>query len=98
MRPSNIYEYIEDLYELEKVLTKNDELIIIMKDEPNDTMVKLLRNLWEQERIFVVVFNIKRLQFNILEHSKATLTIVPDANILISFPSFRVIDLPILNS
>ena len=38
LRPVNIYEYIEDLFTLEEVLTKKDDLIVIMKDEPNDTI------------------------------------------------------------
>ena len=68
LRSNNIYEYIEDLFEIEKVLSKNDDLIIIIKDEPNEPLNKLLKKIWEQEQYFLVVFNIRRLQFNILEH------------------------------
>ena len=66
LRPVNIYEYIEDLFTLEEVLKKKDDLIVIMKDEPNDTIRKTLMNIWEQDGIFVVVINIKRLQYNIM--------------------------------
>ena len=69
LRPVNIYEYIDDLFNLEEVLKKTDDLIIIMRDEPNETIQKTLKNIWEQDGIFVTIFNIKRLQFNILEHS-----------------------------
>lgn len=69
LRAPNIYDYIEDLFNLEEVLKKTDDLIIIVKDEPNDSLVKVLKNIWEQDGHFVTVFNIKRLQFNILEHS-----------------------------
>ena len=62
IRPVNLYEYIEDLYTLEELLTKKDDLIVIMKDEPNDTIRKTLMNIWEQEGIFIIVINIKRLQ------------------------------------
>jgi DNA-directed RNA polymerase subunit H (RpoH/RPB5) len=68
LRPVNIYEYIEDLFTLEEVLKKKDDLIVIMKDEPNDTIRKTLMNIWEQDGIFVVVINIKRLQYNIMHH------------------------------
>jgi DNA-directed RNA polymerase subunit H (RpoH/RPB5) len=61
-------EYIEDLYTIDTVLTKKDDLIIIIKDEPNESLIKLLQNKWEQEGIFIIVFNIKRLQYNILNH------------------------------
>ena len=69
LRPVNIYEYIDDLFNLEEVLTKTDDLIIIMKDEPNETTEKTLSNIWEQDGVFVTIYNIKRLQYNVLEHS-----------------------------
>lgn len=68
LRINNIYDFIEDLMNLESVLQKTDDLIIIIKDEPNDSLQKNLKNIWEQDGVFVNVFNIKRLQFNILEH------------------------------
>jgi DNA-directed RNA polymerase subunit H (RpoH/RPB5) len=68
LRPVNIYEYLEDLFTLEEVLTKKDDLIVIMKDEPNDTIKKTLTDIWEKEGIFIIVLNIKRLQYNIMNH------------------------------
>jgi DNA-directed RNA polymerase subunit H (RpoH/RPB5) len=68
LRPVNIYEYIEDLFTLEEVLQKKDDLIVIMKDEPNDTIRKTLTDIWEKDGIFIIVINIKRLQYNILKH------------------------------
>ena len=68
LRPGPIYEMIEDLYNLEQLLTKDDDLIIIVGDEPNEPLIKTLKNLWQQEGIYITVFNIKRLQFNILKH------------------------------
>ena len=49
-------------------LKKTDTLFIIIKDEPNETLINELKHIWESEGIFIVVENIKRLQFNILEH------------------------------
>ena len=69
LRINTIYDYIEDLMNLENILQKSDDLIIIIRDEPNDSLQKNLKNIWEQDGVFVNVFNIKRLQFNILEHS-----------------------------
>ena len=68
LRLNNIQEYIEDLYNLEEVLTKQDNLIIIVKDEPNDSLIKIVKNIWAQQNIFIILYNIKRLQFNILDH------------------------------
>ncbi len=69
LRPNNLYEYIDDLYNLEEVLTNADDLIIIMKDDPNETIIKTLRNIWEQDGTFITIFSMQRLQFNILKHS-----------------------------
>ena len=69
LRVQNIYEYIEDLFEIEQLLDKKDDLIIIQKDEPNDSLKQLLRNIWAQDKIFITVFNIKRLLFNIMNHT-----------------------------
>ena len=78
LRPVNLYEYIEDLFTLEEVLGKKDDLIVIMKDEPNDTIRKTLMNIWEQDGIFVNVINIKRLQYNIMNHQLVPPHIVLD--------------------
>ena len=68
LRPVNLYEYIDDLFTLEEVLQKKDDLMVIMKDEPNDTIRKTLTDIWEKEGIYIIVINIKRLQYNILNH------------------------------
>ena len=68
LRLNNIQEFIEDLYVLENILTKNDDLIIIIKDEPNDTLIRIIKDLWEQDGYYIRIIYIKRLQFNILKH------------------------------
>jgi DNA-directed RNA polymerase subunit H (RpoH/RPB5) len=64
----NIQEMIDDLYILSETLKKNDTLFIIIKDEPNETIINELKHIWESEGIFIIIENIKRLQFNILKH------------------------------
>jgi DNA-directed RNA polymerase subunit H (RpoH/RPB5) len=73
IRPANLQEMIDDLFNLEEILKKEDTLFIIIKDELNDTLTNELKHIWERDGIFIVVENIKRLQFNILKHS-----LVPD--------------------
>ena len=68
LRNNNIQEYIEDLFNLDNILKKSDDLIIVLKDEPNDSLIKIVKNILEQQNIFIILYNIKRLQFNILEH------------------------------
>ena len=75
---------IETFYEIgtddagNPILTKEDQLIIIVKDEPNDTMRYKLSRLFSDRGIFVTVLNLKRLQYNILEHE-----VVPKHTVLI---------------
>jgi len=77
IRPQNLDNIIEDLFFVESVLTKTDTLMIITEDEPNDTILAKMEYLYNHDGIFVVIHNIRRLQFNLLEHS-----LVPPMHIL----------------
>lgn len=68
LKPQNIQDIIEDLFNVEEILTKEDALYIVVKDEPNDTLIKLLKQIWEEDGIFIIIISLKRLQFNILKH------------------------------
>lgn len=68
LRPQNIQEIVDDLFNLDEVLTKEDTLMIITKDEANDTLISNIKHIWEQDGIFIVIQCIKRLQFYILDH------------------------------
>lgn len=59
---------IEDLFVIDDVLTKKDTLIVVIDDEPNDTIITRIRYLYEHDDIFVIIHNIHRLQSNILDH------------------------------
>ena len=69
IRPANLDEIIEDLYTIESILTKDDTLIIIIDDEPNDTIINKIKYLYDNRGIFIIIHNIARLQYNILNHS-----------------------------
>jgi DNA-directed RNA polymerase subunit H (RpoH/RPB5) len=64
----NIREMIDDLFILTETLQKEDTLFIIIKDEPNETLINEIKHIWEAEGIFIVIESIRRLQFNILKH------------------------------
>ena len=68
LRPQNLQEMIDDLFNIEEVLGKQDTLFIVVKDEVNETLINTLKHIWEQDKIFIVIQNLKRLQFNILKH------------------------------
>jgi DNA-directed RNA polymerase subunit H (RpoH/RPB5) len=77
IRPQTLDTIIEDLYEIENILTKQDTLVIIIDEEPNDAIIEKIKYIYERDGIFVVIHNIKRLQFNILNH-----ILIPKVNIL----------------
>ena len=77
IRPQNLDDIIEDLFIIENVLTKDDTLVIITEDEPNDTITTKMKYLYDHDGIFVVIHNIRRLQYNILNHK-----LVPECTIL----------------
>lgn len=68
LKTQNIYDMIQDLFHLENVLTKKDDLIIITKDEPNDTLRQNVKDIWNDEGNYISLINIKRLQYNVLKH------------------------------
>ena len=77
LRTNYIDEMVEDLFFTEEVLTKNDTLIVITKEEINETIQTHLKQVWEEEKVYIIVLNIKKLQFNILNH-----TLVPPQRIM----------------
>ena len=77
LRPQNLDSIIEDLFLVNNVLTNEDTLIIIVDDEPNDTITAKVKYLFDRNGIFVVMHNIGRLQYNILQHE-----LVPKIDIL----------------
>jgi DNA-directed RNA polymerase subunit H (RpoH/RPB5) len=74
-------KHLDDLvdrrFEIDSVIGQNDTLVVVVEDEPNDGLITRLKQLYEQEGKFVVVHNIDRLQYNLLEH-----TLVPKGKAL----------------
>jgi len=68
LRPANLQEMIDDLFNVEEVLKKTDTLLIVVKDEVNDTLINTLKHIWEQDKIFIIIQSLKRVQFNLLNH------------------------------
>jgi len=68
LKSQTIDEYVEDLFVIDEVLNKSDTLMIIMQEEPNDTVLKHIHHLYNKDGIFIVVHSIHRLQANILKH------------------------------
>ena len=77
IKKQDLDDIIEDLYFIDNVLKKEDVLVVVTEFEPNDTIIAKIKYLFEHDNIFIVIHNIKRLQYNILNHS-----LVPKSRIL----------------
>lgn len=77
IRPQTLDTIIEDLYEIENILTPKDTLVIIIDEEPNDTIINKVTYVYKRTGIFIVIHNVKRLQYNILNHC-----LIPNVTIL----------------
>ena len=68
LKTSHIYDAIEELFEIDNILTNNDELIIITKDSLNQTIKTLLEQIYLSDNKFVNVLDSNNYLFNILKH------------------------------
>ena len=69
LRPGYIQDIVEDLYHVEEMLQKSDTLMIVTREDTSENVLNAVRHILEKDGIFIIVINIKRLQFNILNHS-----------------------------
>lgn len=72
-----IYEYIDDLFELDQVLDEEDELIIIIKDKVNDGLKQVISQIYINDKKFVNIYTIDNYLFNIIKHD-----MVPEHTVL----------------
>ena len=71
MSPNHVFTIVSDLFDMESILKREtDEIIFISNDDPNDSLTKTINQIYHADNIFVNIINIKRLQFNILEHNQ----------------------------
>ncbi|MAP67208.1 MAG: hypothetical protein CMF80_05855 [Candidatus Marinimicrobia bacterium] len=69
LRPQNIHDMIEDLFNLEQILTEKDTLMIITRDRSSrDTLVSEMKQLYAENNIYLSIIDIAALQFNIIDH------------------------------
>ena len=77
LKTQNIYDMVEDIFHIENMLSKKDDFIIITKDEPNDTLVQNIKDIWMSDNIYISLLNINWLNSILL---KTTLK-VPELNV-----------------
>jgi DNA-directed RNA polymerase subunit H (RpoH/RPB5) len=68
LKKNTISDIIDEVYNDTAILNKSDTLIIITTDYSADSIHESIKNLWENDHIYVVVYNLKQLQINPLKH------------------------------
>jgi len=74
---AQIYDYIDDLYDIEQILGDDDELIIVTKDKTNDGINAIITQVYINDKKFINIYNIHSYLFNILNHN-----MVPEHTVL----------------
>ena len=64
----NISNIIDGMFTQDGTLTDKDTLVLITNDYSVDSIHKALKNIWELKQIYVVLFDLKQLQLNVLKH------------------------------
>lgn len=68
LKSNVVYDNIEDLYDIENVLTDTDEFIIISKDPVNDSLKSLVEQIYLNDKRFINIYNMNDYLCNILEN------------------------------
>ena len=77
LRPANLDPILEELFVTDNVLEKSTgTLIIVVDDEPNESIMNKVKYVYDRDGIFVVIHNIKRLQYNLLDHVLVPTTVL----------------------
>ena len=69
LKPQHIATFVEEIYHLEEILNKDEELVLVIKDKLNDSFKEQLSKIFANENIYVNVFNMNNFLFNILNVS-----------------------------
>jgi len=64
----NISNIIEEMFMQEGILEEKDTLVLITNEYSVDSIHKALKNIWELKHLYVVLFDLKQLQLNVLKH------------------------------
>jgi len=68
LRQTNIEDMVYQIFEVEEILNSTDTLQIVVNEEMNDTIKKGLKFIFDKKGIFVIVQNLQRLLYNVLQH------------------------------
>lgn len=68
LREGHIHDLVDELIQNENILETTDDIIIVSKSPANQTIQKTVKYLFDSKGIFVSIYPIMCLQYNVLEH------------------------------
>jgi DNA-directed RNA polymerase subunit H (RpoH/RPB5) len=69
VKRNNIEQYIHEIYEEKILIENNDTLVIVTTEYTNESIHKVLKNIWENQKKFIVILTLANLQINLLKHT-----------------------------
>jgi DNA-directed RNA polymerase subunit H len=69
IRPAHVYDYVEDLFNVEEIIDNTDDLVIIGKDKLTDNLRNLIDITFKKEKFYVNILNLNDFQYNILDNN-----------------------------
>lgn len=67
LQAKDLADYIEEIFNVEELLKKSDNLVIIVNDKINDTIKKVIEESY-YDGYFIIVFTLEQLSYNIMNH------------------------------
>ena len=65
----HIYDYVEDLYNVEEILDTNDDLVVVSKDKATDNLICLLDIEYKKKGYYINIYNLNNYLYNILNNN-----------------------------
>ena len=69
LRQNNIVDMVDDFFFVEDILTPADDLLVVSKEDMNDSIKTAVSSTWDAHGVYISIVPLKRLLFNIMEHS-----------------------------
>lgn len=80
IKTKNIQEITSELFNPDNTFIADKcVIVLIVSTEPNTTLLDLVKQIFAEEKIHIIIYNLKRLQFNVLDH-----VMVPNHEIITS--------------
>jgi len=65
----HVYDYIEDLFNIEEILEPKDDLVIVSKDKATDNLIKMMDMEYKKKHYYVNIYNFNDYLYNILDNN-----------------------------